>query len=254
VTGGAGDGIGHGITEALIRQGWSVLVVDCDAHRATALKDRLAKRGKAIEVLAADITGLQTPAQAVDIALKKFGRLDGLVNNAGIGLCKAIADVEDQEFDRLLDIDLRASFRFCRASIPVMLSVGGGSIVNIGSVHARQSIRGFGLYACVKCAVEGLTRGLALDYGPDGIRANCIHPGLVQSPQNRKLIQAFDPDPERWITEYIRTKQLTPSLVTPRQVGELTAWLLGPQSQTLTAQAIALDGGSSAMLYERDLQ
>jgi NAD(P)-dependent dehydrogenase (short-subunit alcohol dehydrogenase family) len=251
VTGGAGEGIGHGITEALAGQGWAVLVVDRDADQARHLEDRVRADGGRIEVLIADITAPDTPVLAVQTALQAFGHISGLVNNAGVGLCKPIAEVEDEEFEKLLDVDLRAAFRFCRAVIPEMLSTGG-SIVNIGSVHAHRTIRGYGIYGCVKSALEGLTRGVAIDYGQHGVRANCVHPGLVSSPQNRNLIGAFDPDPDRWLSRYIETKQLISSLVTSQEVGDLVSWLLSPKSATMTGQAITLDGGTSAMLFERE--
>jgi NAD(P)-dependent dehydrogenase (short-subunit alcohol dehydrogenase family) len=251
VTGGAGEGIGHGITEALVAEGWAVLIVDRDGDRARHLQDRIRTSGGILEVLEADITAPETPVLAVQTALQSFGRLSGLVNNAGVGLCKPLAEVGDEEFETILDVDLRATFRFCRAAIPEMLSTGG-SIVNIGSVHAHKTIRGYGLYGCVKSALEGLTRGVAVDYGRHGVRANCVHPGLVNSEQNRELIRAFNPDPDGWLSRYTETKQLIPSLVTSQQVGNLVAWLLGPKSATMTAQAITLDGGSSVMLFERE--
>lgn len=246
VTGGAGAGIGHGITNALARNGWKVLVVDCDAEAAGALA------GPAVEPLVADITADETPARAVAMALERHGRLDGLVNNAGIGLVKASGEVTDAEFERLLDVDLRAVFRFCRAALPA-LARQGGAIVNIGSVHARLTSAGFAVYAGIKGAVEAFTRGLAVDYGHLRIRANCIHPGMVMSPQNRAIIASFADDVDKWIASYTATKQLVPVLPAAEDVGELAAFLMGPYAQAITGQSFVIDGGTAAMLYERAL-
>ena len=251
VTGGAGEGIGHGITESLLAEGWSVLVVDRDADRCRDLLLRSQQLGGSLRCLVADITQPDTAHRAVQEALQAFNRLDGLVNNAGVGLLKPIAEVTDEEFERLLDIDFRAAFRFSRAAILEMHSAGG-AIVNVGSVHARQTFRGYGMYGSIKAALEGLTRGIAIDYGSAGIRANCVHPGMVMSPQNWALIAGFDPNPEAWVARYAATKQTIPSIVTARQVGDLVAWLLGPKSATTTGQAIMIDGGTTAMLYEKE--
>lgn len=252
VTGGAGAGIGHGITEALVADGWAVLAVDRDRRTAASLAKRLQAQGHAFEILIADLTTLSTPRRVVQTAIKTFGRIDGLVNNAGVGLCKPIAKVTDTEFNRLLDVDLRSAFRMAREVIPAM-SPSGGSIVNIGSIHAHKTIAGYGIYAAIKAALEGFTRGLAADYGTRNIRANCIHPGYVTSPQNRALIRRFSSDPDGWIARYTATRQFVPLPVTPRQIGETVAWLLGDRSATITGQVITVDGGTTAMLFEREV-
>lgn len=253
VTGGAGAGIGHGITEALIRHGWGVLVVDRDDVVGCEFVWSLRQQGEPVYLMPADITARAVPEAALATALEQFGRLDGLVNNAGAGLCKPIGEVTDEEFDRLLDLDFRAVFRFCRAVVPE-LRKAGGTIINIGSIHAEATIPGYGLYAAAKAGVESLTRGLASDYGPAGIRANCIHPGMVESPQNRDLIGRFASDVDAWIANYAATKQVLPWLPTGKDVGELVAFLMSDAGRAITGQSIAVDAGSLAMLFERENQ
>lgn len=249
VTGGAGLGIGAGITAALAKRGWAVLIIDTDENRIRIVQNTL--DGYEVDGLRLDITAPDASAVAVNHALSKYGRLDGLVNNAGVGLCKAVADVQDVDFERLLEVDFCAAFRFCRAAIPVMLS-RGGSIVNIGSIHAHRTMRGYAVYAGIKCALEGFTRGLAVDYGAQNIRANCVHPGLVTSAQNRELIRCFTSDVDGWLSSYAAKKQLLPGLLTSEQVGNVTAFLLDPESTGITGQTITIDGGTSAMLFERE--
>jgi NAD(P)-dependent dehydrogenase (short-subunit alcohol dehydrogenase family) len=227
--------------------------VDRDVTSAEALQKALTAEGFRVEFLRVDVTAEDAPSQAVDRALSLFGRLDGIVNNAGIGLCKLSGEIKDDEFDRILDVDLRSVFRFCRSALPA-LTRAGGAIVNIGSVHAHATFRGYAVYAAAKAAVEAFTRGLAVDYGPHGVRANCINPGLVMSPQNRDLIAQFASNVDAWLEAYVRTKQLVPALPTAEQVGELAAFLMSEHAQTITGQAITIDGGTSIMLYERELQ
>lgn len=250
VTGGAGAGIGCGITEALARRGWQVLIIDADASAITKLQHALSIEGFQIDGIVRDITSDHAAELTIEETLKRYRRLDGLVNNAGVGLCKPVAEIEDEEFERILDVDFRAMFRFCRAALRAMMPAGG-SIVNIGSIHAHRSVRGFSVYAAVKSGLEAFTRGIAVDYGGQNIRANCIHPGLVMSAQNQSLIKKLDPDVESWISSYTATKQLIPSLVTAGQVGGLVSFLLSSEAATITGQSITIDGGSSAMLFER---
>jgi NAD(P)-dependent dehydrogenase (short-subunit alcohol dehydrogenase family) len=251
VTGGAGGGIGQGITRALSAQGWSLLLVDLDHERLMAIADELRRSGTSVEIMATDITLAGLAEAAVQRALDKFGRLDALVNSAGVGLCKRIGEVSDAEFDRLIDTDLRSAFRFARAALPSLIA-SKGSIVSVGSVHATRSMHGYGAYAAAKAGLEALTRGIAIDYGAQGVRANTIHPGLVVSPQTEALLRTFQPDPKAWIKAYSATKQLLPEVVTPEQVGDVVAWLVSAKSAAITGQAITVDAGTSAMLIERE--
>lgn len=249
VTGGAGEGIGHGITSALARHGWAVLIVDRDISAAKILQETLAREGYSISFLEIDISTDDAPSKALECALSLYGRLDGLVNNAGIGLCKPANEIEDDELDRILDVDFRSAFRFCRAALPALLR-NGGAIVNIGSIHAHATIRGYAAYAAAKGAIEAFTRGLAADYGAYMVRVNCISPGLVMSPQNRDLISRFTDDVDAWLEAYTRTKQLIPVLPTAQQVGELASFLMSKYAQAITGQTFTIDGGTSVMLYE----
>lgn len=251
VTGGAGGGIGGGITTVAAEAGWNVVIVDIDGEAGQALSDRLARKGlSAAAFLCADIAAPGCGEEAVSFALSRFGRVDALVNNAGIGLVKPITEVTDDEYRHVFGVNIDAAYRFSRAAVAVMPE-SGGAIVNIGSVHALANIPGYTVYATTKGAIDAFTRALAADVGPRGIRVNCIHPGLVPSPQNRDLIRNFAEDVDGWLDSYTRQKQMLSQLPTARQVGELVTFFLSDAASTITGQAIAIDGGSSAMLYER---
>ena len=209
VTGGAGGGIGQGISRALAAHGWSLLLIDLDQSRLAALAEDLRSLGARAATMALDITAPGAAEAAVECALDEFGELDGLVNSAGVGLCKPFADISDQEFDRLIDTDLRAAFRFSRAALPALVKTKG-AIVSVGSVHAVRSMYGYGAYAAAKAGLEALTRGVAIDYGAFGVRANTVHPGLVMSPQTEALVATFSPNPEAWFADYTGSKQLAP--------------------------------------------
>lgn len=249
VTGGTGAGIGHGLSEALLAEGWALVVTDRKPDRARAFLEK--HPSAPIEVVEADVTEEGAPERAVAAALRRFGRLDGLVNNVGVGLTKPAGEVTDEEFFQLFNVDFLASFRFVRAALPALRETAG-SIVNIGSVHAKLNSPKYALYAATKAALEAFTRGLAVDYGRDGVRANIVHPGLIESPQNEALLANLVPDARGWMDEFAIKRQAIPRLATPREVGDLVAFLLGPKSRLITAQAIFIDGGTTSLLWNNE--
>jgi len=249
VTAGAGEGIGHGITEALCASGWAVILTDRKKSRADALVDRLRLQGGIVESIILDVTEKDAPERTVRMALEKFGRLDGLVNNAGVGLTKKVGEVSDEEFHALFQVDFMAAFRFVRAALP-SLQKKGGAIVNIGSIHAHCGAPKYAMYAATKSALEAFTRGLAVDYGNDFIRANIVHPGLVNSPQNEALIANLVEDPKAWLDDFTQRSQCIPRLISSREVGDLVAFLLGNQSRMITGQAIVIDGGTNLLMWD----
>ncbi len=250
VTGGAGAGIGHGITLELAEAGWAVLIIDRDGVAARSLVTRLRDEGKAAAALELDVTSNAAAEQAVAEALRHFGRLDGLVNSAGIGLCKPIELITDEEVVHLFSVDYLAAFRFTRAALPELRKTRG-AIVNIGSVHARFAHPTYAIYSSAKAALEALTRGIAIENGLHGVRANCVHPGYVESPQNFELIQKFtNGAAAEWLARYFETKQCLRQPVTPEQVGGLVTYLMSAKAATITGQSIFIDGGTSIMLFE----
>lgn len=251
VTAGAGSGIGHGITEVLAAKGWLVVVVDNDETRASILTERLKKTGGQVECIVTDATQPDVAADIVETVKHRFGRLDGLVNNLGVGLTKVAGEASDEEFLQLFNVDFMTSFRFVKAALPELAKTAG-SIVNIGSVHARLSAPKYSLYASTKAALEAFTRGLAVDYGKQGIRANIVHPGLVESPQNEALLANVVPDARLWMDEFARKRQCIPRLVTASEIGELVAFLLGEKSRLITGQSIFIDGGTTSLLWDNE--
>ena len=252
VTGGAGAGIGHGITLELAEAGWSLLVVDRDGEAAGRLTRRLEQEGRQAVPFVVDVTEDGAAARAVEKAVSRFGRLDGLVNNAGVGLSKPVESTSDEDVLRLFTIDYMASFRFIRAALTELRKTRG-AIVTIGSVHAARAHPTYAAYASSKAALDALTRAVAVENGRHGVRANCIHPGYVDSPQNLALIREFTGGrEEEWMANHFTTKQCIPQPVTARQVGALAAFLLGESAATITGQRIFIDGGTSIMLYEQE--
>ncbi len=250
VTGGAGGGIGHGISEAFLAEGWRLVITDRQRPRAEAFLKTLPPEAE-VEIVEGDVTQPGMPEKTIAAALARFGRLDALVNNVGVGLTKKAGEVTSEEFYALFNVDFLASFRFVNAALPELVKTQG-AIVNIGSVHARLNASKYALYAATKAALEAYTRGLAVDYGRDGVRANTVHPGLVESPQNEALLANLVPNAREWMDEFALKRQCLPRLATPREVGDLVAFLAGPKARSITAQAIFIDGGTTTLLWNNE--
>ncbi len=231
VTGGA-SGIGASIVEHFAAQGARVGFVDLDEAAGRALA---AKTGAAF--IACDLRNIE----ALRAALARFERDNGpplaLVNNAARDDRHAIEDVTVDYWDERMATNLRHQFFAAQAVIPAMRKRKRGAIVNVGSISWRLALGGMPAYVTAKSAVEGLTRGLARDLGPDGIRVNCVVPGWIMTERQIKL----------WLTPEaeadLMTKQCLKEKLYPPDVARMVLWLAADDSRMVTAQSFVVDGG-----------
>jgi NAD(P)-dependent dehydrogenase (short-subunit alcohol dehydrogenase family) len=251
VTGGAGQGIGSAVSQRLAQDGWDVLVVDRDEALAAKLAADAESRNISIKCFVCDLTDSDAPRRVVDAALNWRGRMDGLVNNVGIGCVSRADQITDEQFDYIFAVNVRAGFRLTREVVK-LLPEPGGTIVNLGSIHGRQSLPGYSAYAATKGAVDALTRGWAVDFGNRGIRVNSVVPGMVDCTQSRQVLATFVDDVEKYLNRWVKTQQLLPELVTNANVAEVVAFLLGDKSKGITGQAVVVDAGTSLMLTDRE--
>jgi NAD(P)-dependent dehydrogenase (short-subunit alcohol dehydrogenase family) len=252
VTGGGGSGIGHGISQVLAREGSHVVIVEIDLASAEVVRRSIESAGGKATVMRGDITRPEDVRSVIEEVIRDYGRVDVLVNNAGVGLVREVAEASEEEFDRLVAIDLRGVWLCCKFAIPYMRAQKGGSIINIASVHSRVTIPKFGIYAAMKAGVAGLTRGIAVQYGPDGIRANAVSPGLVDGRQTREIVARMTTDVESWLGDYMRRHQALPQMIQPEDIGHLVAFLASDEARMITGAEIPVDCGSWAMLTSRD--
>jgi NAD(P)-dependent dehydrogenase (short-subunit alcohol dehydrogenase family) len=242
VTGGGGPRIGNGICRALSAKGWTVVVADQELPAATAVADELrAAGGKAVPMVL-DVTDVDSVREVVSATVGEFGRIDGLVNSAGVGLRKDGAEATPEEFDRVHAINYRGPWTCIREVLPVMLENGGGSIVNIGSVHAAGAAETFTLYAGTKAALAALSRGIARDYGRRGVRCNIVHPGAVEARGNEHLLE-----------EFVASRQMLPAAVEAIDIGNAVAFLLSAEARAITGVELFVDAGTTAMLFSNGL-
>lgn len=186
---GAASGIGAAIAELFAESGYSVAAVDIDLEGARRIAKSLSFHGHAI-ALAADIA-LEDQAQAaVRSAVEEFGYLSVLINNAGIEVSGSVTDLNIREWDRQIAVNLRGAFLMSRYAIPVMRE-RGGVVIHVSSVHACVSWAGSAAYDATKAGLIGMTRAMAIDHGPEGIRVNAICPGYINTPLRRSGSNRF---------------------------------------------------------------
>jgi NAD(P)-dependent dehydrogenase (short-subunit alcohol dehydrogenase family) len=245
VTGGgaADDGIGNGRAAAMLlaRAGTKVLVVD----RALALAERtvamIAAEGGTAAAHEADVTDDAGCRDMVAAALDRFGRLDFLDNNVGIGSRATVVDELPETWRRVMQVNVETMFLVSKHAIPAMVaSGGGGAIVNVASISALRP-RGLTAYSTSKGAVIALTRAMAVDHGPDGIRVNCVAPGPVFTPMVAR----------GGMSDAARDQRRRASLLgiegTGWDVGKAVRFLLSDEARYITGQTLVVDGGATLM-------
>jgi NAD(P)-dependent dehydrogenase (short-subunit alcohol dehydrogenase family) len=249
VTGAGGDGVGAGACRAIREAGGRLIINDIDDKATRAAAERYG----AVLAVPADIGSPENVAALFSSIDGSGLAVDGVVNNAGIGLRRDAHEATPEEFDRLFAVDLRGVWLVSRAFATSAISrESGGSIVNIGSVHAFATARRFAAYAAMKAAVAGLTRGMAIELGAAGIRCNAVAPGYVDTAGNRSAIAGWSDDPAGWVEDHRVNHQALDLAIEPMDCGRAVAFFLSDASRAITGQVLAVDAGSTAMLYERD--
>jgi NAD(P)-dependent dehydrogenase (short-subunit alcohol dehydrogenase family) len=246
--GAAGDGIGNGRAAAMLlaRAGTKVLVADLDLALAQRTVEMIHDEGFEAAALACDVTQEAQCKQLVEAAVARFGRLDFLDNNVGIGSRGSVVDEKPDEYRRVMQINVETMFLLSKYAIPAMIRTAkGGAIVNISSISALRP-RGLTTYTTSKAAVIGLTQAMAVDHGRDHIRVNCICPGPVYTP----MVYA------RGMSEAARTQRARASVLktegTGWDVGHAVKFLLSDHARYITGQVLVVDGGVTLQGPERD--
>jgi NAD(P)-dependent dehydrogenase (short-subunit alcohol dehydrogenase family) len=241
VTGGGAvdDGIGNGRAAAILlaRAGAGVLVVE--RERAARTVAMISDEGGTAAAFVADVTDEEQARAMVAAALDRFGRLDCLDNNVGIGGRGSVVDMAPEAWRRVMQVNVDSMFLASRHAIPAMKeTAGGGAIVNVSSISALRP-RGLTAYSTSKGAVIALTRAMAVDHGPDGIRVNCVAPGPVYTPMvySRQMTPAA--------REARRKASVLALEGTGWDIGRAVRFLLSPEARYITGQTLVVDGGAT---------
>ncbi|WP_323121498.1 SDR family NAD(P)-dependent oxidoreductase [Burkholderia alba] len=236
ITGGA-TGIGASFVEHFARQGARVAFVDLDAASGAALAAQLGDARHPPSFAACDLTDIDALRRTIDALRARTGAFAVLVNNAANDRRHAIGDVTPESFDAGIAVNLRHQFFAAQAVIDDMKQLGGGSIINLGSISWMLKNGGYPVYVTSKAAVQGLTRGLARDLGPFGIRVNTLAPGWVMTDKQRRL----------WLDDAgraaIKAGQCLDAELLPADLARMALFLAADDSRMITAQDVVVDGG-----------
>lgn len=236
---GAGRGIGAEIASELCRNGARVAVIDLDAQVADDVAAELRASGADTISLQADTTDDEAIVRAHGQIIEKWGRVDVLVNNAGTGGTLPLKDVSLKEWRRVLDINLTGYLICSQVFGSTMREQGSGSIVHVASICGHEPLAGSGSYSASKAGVLMLSRSLALEWGPDGIRSNSLSPGMTRTPLTERAYQTDG------VLEH--RSQIAPlrRIATTQDMADACVWLASERSAYVTGQDICVDGGLS---------
>ncbi|MEV0287021.1 SDR family oxidoreductase [Kribbella sp. NPDC050820] len=234
VTGG-GSGIGAAVVRELIARGARVVAIDLDPSNVPA--DVLGVK--------ADVTDDESVRTAVQQAVDAYGRIDVVVNNAGVGAQGTVEDNPDDQWHQVFDVNVMGAVRVSRAALPYLRQSPAAAIVNVASVAATTGIPQRALYSTTKGAVQSLTMAMAADHLREGIRVNCVNPGTADTPWVQRLLGAApDPQAERAALD---ARQPHGRLVSAEEVALAVVYLAGPSSGSTAGTALAVDGGMATL-------
>lgn len=239
VTGGA-SGIGHASAARLASEGAAVVIADIDTENGEAVCRQLEAGGNRALFVHADVTSADASERMVSEAVRAFGRLDVLVTSAGVGSGGTVVDTDEAQWDRVVDLDLRAVYLSSRHAIPAMRTSGGGSIVHIASIGGLRGDWGGASFSAAKGGVVNLTRSMAVAHASEGIRVNCICPGVVHTPLTARWLS----DPRTY--ESVLERHPIGRLGQPEDVAAAVAYLASDEAGFVTGAVLAVDGGSLA--------
>lgn len=241
VTGG-GSGIGLTICKALASEGSSVVIVDVDKQIGETAREGIRQTGANALFVQCDVSDAKSVKAAVAATVASYGRLDCIVNNAGISLLAEITDINDAAFDRLIGVNIRGVYLFLKHGIrQLQKQKTGGSIVNIASVGGVIGTPQITAYTMSKHAMVGLTRGVAVEQGPHGIRVNAVCPGPIHTPMIEKYARSKNSTIEALGADLPLRK-----IGQPQDVAEAVLWLCSDKSGNTTGSLLMVDGGYTA--------
>lgn len=245
VTGGT-SGIGAAIARAFGDAGASVLLTGRDAERGGEMAADIVSDGGAAEFMAADVTDKGACGRLVDTALDRFGRLDVLVNNAGIIHSGDTVETTDEQWNETIAVNLTAAFRMSRAAIPAMRKQGGGAIVNIASDWALVGGRRAVAYCASKGGLLMMTKAMALDHAQENIRVNAVCPTEIMTPMLTGEFRADGVSDEEGLAALAETIPMG-RVGTPEEVARAVLFLASEQASFVTGVGLPVDGGMTAM-------
>lgn len=237
---GAGSGIGLATAKMLHAEGIAIVGVGRDKTKLAKLESEIGDPDM-VATISVDVSAKDAPKQIVQLALDRFGRIDILINNAGLGSPKPLDKTDDEMLDQFLDVMLAAPFRLCREVVPHLEA--GASVVNVTSTYAHIGGRNGGAYSAAKGGLKSLTEHMACEYGPLGIRSNCVAPGVTMTDM---VAHRFEDEAFKRIN--VETTPY-PRLAETDDIASVITFLCLPGSEMVNGQSIVVDAGWTKTKY-----
>lgn len=241
---GAGSGIGAAIAECFAAAGAFVYATDIDEAAAQRVASALCEKGGRAHALALDVGSEESCIGTVRTIAEHSGRLDVLVNNAGVGHVGNILGTQPADFERLWRINVAGPYHLSRAVLPGMLERRSGSIVNIASIAGVMGMEARFAYTTTKHAVVGMTRAMAMDHGTTGVRINCICPGRVLTPFVDQMLRQY-PNPEDYLRQ-LEQPHAMKRMAAPSEIASAALYLASDAASFVTGTVLTIDGGYTA--------
>ncbi|NIN67309.1 MAG: SDR family oxidoreductase [Anaerolineae bacterium] len=241
---GAGAGIGRATALLFAKEGAKVVVADCDSERGAETVSIIREDGGEATFVQVDVSKAADAERMARATVETYGKLDILVNNAGIYMQANAVEMTEEDWDRILDVNLKGVFLCSKYCIPEMIKVGGGTIVNIGSEAGIVGIKNQVAYNVSKSGIIGLTKSTAIDFAAHNIRVNCVCPGTTETPLVKAALErAPDPAAARRALEEVRPAN---RLGRPKEIAAGILYLASDESPYATGAVLSIDGGYTA--------
>lgn len=239
---GAGSGIGKSSAILFASEGASVIVNDIDLKKGSETFARIKEVGGEAHFIQADVTIPEEAKLLIENSIEKFGEIDTLFNNAGISGVGALDEVEVDDWDRVMNVNVKGVFLPSKYILPYMMKRNKGSIINMSSCVAEVGLAKRAVYSASKGAVLALTKAMQVDYAPYNIRVNAILPGTIMTPFVENYLKSSYADPEEAL-EGIRRRQLSGELGRPKDVAKAALFLASDESEFMMGSPLYIDGG-----------
>jgi len=245
---GAGSGIGREIALLFAKQGAAVAVADINVEGANGVAKEIIDNGGQAFAITLDVASQKSAIDVVAKIVSQHGRLDILVNNAGIGLVGNVVETGEEDFDRLIAVNIKGVYNCTKAAVTQMLAQDpkGGSIVNLGSVAGMVAVNRRFAYCATKGAVLSMTQSTAMDYVDQGIRCNAISPGTVESPFVEAYLQRFHAGEVEETRKQLHARQPLGRMGRPAEIAPLALFLASDEASYVTGANMVIDGGLTA--------